>query len=30
MRELFNLAVAVTVAIVFGNLAIALLNHFHI
>jgi len=30
MRELFNLAVAVLVAIVFGNLAIALLNHFHI
>jgi hypothetical protein len=30
MRDLFNLAVAVLVAIVFGNLAFALLNHFHI
>jgi large-conductance mechanosensitive channel len=28
MRELINLAVVVLIAIVFGNIAFALVNHF--
>lgn len=28
MREMFNLAVAVVVAIILGNVAVALTNHY--
>jgi large-conductance mechanosensitive channel len=28
MRELFNLAVAVLIAVAVGNIAVALTNHF--
>ena len=30
MRDLFNLAVVILIAIAVGNIAVALLNHYHI